>query len=138
MSVFNPLNAAIYSRLVGGTALMALLADSTSVYYQQAPDDATLDYVVFSLQGGGDENLTPHRTKNLLVFVRGYSRTSGAKAGQIDAAADALLHGIELTVTGWQNFWLHRGDDQALVETDQAGHKTHMAGGFYRIRLTKE
>jgi hypothetical protein len=138
MSVFNLLNAAIYTRLVGGTALMALLADSTSVYYQQAPDDATLDYVVFSLQGGGDENLTPHRTKNLLVFVRGYSRTSGAKAGQIDAAADALLHGVELTVTGWQNFWLHREDDQALIETDQAGHKTHMAGGLYRVRLEKE
>ncbi len=138
MSAMNALNAAIYSRLTGGSGLTNLLASSTSVYYQQAPDDAAFNYVVFSLQGGGDENLTPNRTKNLIVFVRGYSQTSPAKAGQIDAAIDTLLNGLALTVSGWTNFWLQREDDLAMTETDQAGKKTHMAGALYRIRLDKE
>lgn len=136
----NALNAAIYTRLtgIGSSALTSLLASATSVYYQQAPDDAAFDYVVFSLQGGGDENLTPNRTKNLVLFVRGYSQTGAAKAGQIDAAADALLHGAALTVTGWTNFWIAREDELALVEIDQAGKKTYMSGGLYRCRLDKE
>lgn len=137
MSAMNALNAAIYSKLTGGSGLIALLATSTSIFYEQAPDDAALDYVVFSLQGGGDENLTPNRTKNLVMFVRGYSQTGAAKAGQIDAACDALLHGSALTVTGWTNFWSAREDDLAAVEVDRAGVKTYMSGGMYRIRLDK-
>lgn len=137
MSVMNALNSALYTRLTTTAAVTALLASATSIFNQQAPDDAPFDYVVFSLQGGGDENLTPNRTKNLLLFVRGYSQTSPAKAGQIDAAIDVALTGMPLTVTGWVNFWLQREDDLAMIETDQAGKKTHMAGAFYRVRLDK-
>ncbi len=55
----NALETALYNTLSGGTALTALLAGGTaapSIYNQQAPDEAAFPYVVFALQGGGDEN----------------------------------------------------------------------------------
>jgi hypothetical protein len=105
------------------------------VYHLVAPKDATLDYVVFSHQGGGDENATGNRTKNLLVFARGYSAVGPAKAGSIDARVDALLHMAPLSVTGWGNFWLAREEDLELVEYDDARVPTYMAGALYRVRL---
>lgn len=137
MSAQNALNAAVYSKLSGGTALTALLATTSSVYYLQAPDGAALDYVVFSYQGGGDENWTSHRTKNLMLFARGYSKTGPAQAGSIDAQIDALLHGTTLTVSGWTNFWTAREEDVSLVETDPAGKHIWMSGGMYRVRAEK-
>lgn len=135
MSIQNALNTAMYSRLSGGTALITALG-GTSIYWLQAPDGASLPYVVFSLQGGGDENITPRRMKNEVYFVRGYSAVS-AQAGSIDALCDSLLHGKALSVSGWANFWLVRENDLANVENTEAGEQVYMSGGFYRIRLDK-
>lgn len=135
MSVHNVLNAALYSTLSGGTALTALLAGTTSVYFEQAPDDAALPYVVWNYQGGGDDNKSPHRTKQIVAFVRGYNQTGPALAGSIDAQIDALLHRQALTVSGWANYWTAREQDLSAVETDAANVKTWMSGGYYRVRL---
>jgi len=136
MSVFNALHTSIYNKLAAGTALTALLNGGTaSLYHQSPPDGATLPYVVWNVQGGGDDNLTAHRTKNVLVFVRGYSSVSAAAAGTIDTQADALLHDQTLSVTGWANFWLAREQDLELAQVTTSGDKTYMAGGIYRIRL---
>lgn len=136
MSAFNALNTAIYSTLSAGTALTALLAGSTSVYNMQAPDGATFDYVLWDLQAGGDDNMTAHRTKNLVLFVRGYSSTSAARAGSIDSQIDALLHKQVLSVSGWSNFWSAREEDVDTVEVTESGNKVYMAGGMYRLRLS--
>lgn len=133
----NELATALYSRLQGGSALTSLLGGTTEIYHLQANELATLPYVVFSLQGGGDENLDANRTKNLVMFVRGYSKVSAAQAGSVDAAADALLHLSPLTVTGWSNIWLSRETDLETVETDPSGQPVYMQGGFYRVHLDK-
>ena len=135
MSAFNAINTTIYSTLSAGTALTALLAGSTSIYNMPAPDGATFDYCVFNLQSGRDDNLTAHRTKNLVVFVRAYSSTSAARAGSIDAQLDALLHKKVLSVSGWSNFWTAREEDVATVEVTEAGNTIWMCGGMYRVRL---
>jgi len=135
MSAFNALNTAIYSTLSAGTTLTALLAGTSAIYNMQAVDGATFDYVVWNTQGGGDDNLTAHRTKNLVLFVRGYSSTSAARAGSIDTQIDALLHKAVLTVSGWSNFWAAREEDVATVEVTESGNKIWMAGGMYRLRL---
>jgi hypothetical protein len=133
----NSLNAAIYSRLTG-TAITSLLAGTTSVYHQQAPENAAYPYVVFSTQGGGDENLTPHRTKNLVLFVRAYSNVSAKNAGSIDAAIDTALHLVPFTgVTGYTGTWLARERDLETVENPPTGGQIFMQGGFYRARLAK-
>lgn len=133
----NALNTAIYGTLSAGTALTALLPGTASIYYQQPPDGTPRPYYVWNIQGGGDENLTPRRTKNLVVYGRAYSDISAAHAGSIDAAADAILHGKNLTVSGWANFWIMRESDIELIENQPSGEKTWSVGGFYRIRLQK-
>lgn len=136
MSAFNAINTTVYSTLSAGTALTALLAGSTSIYNMQAPDGATFDYCVWNLQGGGDDNLTAHRTKNLVLFVRAYSSTSAARAGSIDLQIDALLHKKVLSVSGWSNFWTAREEDIATVEVTESGNTIWMCGGLYRVRLS--
>ncbi len=130
----NALNAGIHNTLKGGTALTSLLG-GTAIYYEQAPDNTPFPYVVFSIQGGGDLNLSPSRMKDILYFVRGYSKTSPANAGSIDAACDALLHGKTLTVTGWNNYNTQRETDIENTEVDSAGQTIYMAGGVYRISI---
>lgn len=135
MSVINALGAAVYSRLSTTSGLTSLLASGSAIYNTQAPDDAALPYVVFSLQGGGDDRESAHRTKNLLLFIRGYTGAGQAAAGTIDAQIDTALNMKPLTVSGWTNFWISREQDFARVEIDEANYKTWMAGAFYRVRL---
>jgi hypothetical protein len=133
----NALNTAIYSRLSGATALTSLLSGTTAIYSNQAPESATYPYVVFSLQSGVDENMTPHRTKNELIFARAYSGNSALQAGSIDAQIDTALHLVPLTVSGWTNFWMVREQDLELVENPPTGGQIFMSGGLYRVRIEK-
>ena len=136
-SEMNALDTAIYSRLQG-TAITSLLAGTTSLYHLQAPENAALPYVVWNIQGGGDENLTQNRTKNLVVFIRAYSENSAALAGSIDDKVDAALsNSSPLTVNGWTNIWLAREQDLETVQLEPSGRQVHMAGGLFRVWLDK-
>ena len=134
----NALNTAIYSRLQGTSGITSLLSGTTAIYNLQAPKNAVYPYIVWSHQGGGDENETANRTKNLLVFIRAYSGASAAQAGSIDAQIDTALHLSPLTVSGWTDFWLAREQDLETVENEPDGQRIYMTGGMYRIRLDKE
>jgi hypothetical protein len=133
----NDVNKAIYEKLSAGTALTALLPGTTSIYHLQAPNNATLPYVVYSLQAGGDENSTPARMRNLLVYVRAYSGNSAKSAGSIDTQIDALLHCGSISVSGYDNFWLHREVDVENIDNQPSGEKAWMQGAFYRCRIQK-
>lgn len=130
----NALDAALYSRLQG-TAITSLLAGTTSIFHLQAPEGASLPYVVFNIQGGGDTNDTANRLKNLVVFVRAYSVNSAAQAGSVDAQIDTALHLAPLTVSGWTNLWLARETDLETVENEPNGRQVFMSGGLYRSIL---
>lgn len=134
MSVINATAAAIYSKLQAGTALTALLSGTTAIYHMQAPDGATLPYVVYNHQAGGPENITPSDMNNDIWQVRSYSDVSAATAGNIDAQVDVLMHGGSLTVTGYTNFWCKRMTNVVLVENTPNG-QIWSCGGLYRIRL---
>ena len=127
------LNAALYSRLQG-TAITSLLSGTTAIYSQQAPENSTLPYIVYNVQGGGDENQSQNRTKNLVVFVRAYA-AQNSTAGSIDAQIDTALHLAPLTVTGWSNFWMARETDLETVENPPTGGQVWMNGALYRCRL---
>lgn len=131
----NALEAALYARLTGGTALTTLLSGTTSVYNQMVPTTETGDCVVFGLTGGGDENLCPQRSQALLYSVKGVSEVSAAKAGTIDAQVDALLHRATLTVTGWANILLRRESEFSFTEKTPEGRHYYHRGGVYRIHL---
>jgi hypothetical protein len=134
----NVLNTAIYSRLQGTSAITSLLAGTTSVYNLQAPEGATYPYIVWNIQGGGDENESRHRTKDLVLFVRAYSGVSAAQAGSIDAQVDTALHLLPLTVSGWTDFWMARETELETVENAPNTKPIYMSGGLYRCRLEKE
>ena len=134
----SAINTAIFGRLTGGTALMALLGGTATpgaINFQNAPDNKALPYVVFDYTARIDENLSPHRTVNAVSFVRAYASTP-VQASQIDAEIDTLLHNKPLTITGvTSNFWLARESSYDIMETDAAGRKIYACGGEYRIRL---
>ena len=133
----NELDTALYTRLQTTAGLTSLLAGTASIYHLQAPEGATLPYVCFSIQGGGDENQSPHRTKNLVVFVRAYSGSSAAQAGSIDAQIDTALHLNPLTVSGWTDLWLARETDLETVQNEPSGRQVWMAGGMFRFMAEK-
>ena len=125
MSILNALAAAIYSRLSG-------LSDAT-IYHLQAPTNAAFPYVVYSLQAGGPENITPSDMHNDVYFVRAYASTA-YQAAAIDAVISTLLLQT-LTVAGYTNYSLTREQDFELVENPPNKQPVFMAGAFYRIRL---
>lgn len=137
MSFSNLVHAALYARMNAATALTALLSGTTAIYHQQAPADAALDYVVFSLQAGPNDNDTAHQVKSPLYFIRGYSGTSAAQAGSIDTQVATLFRHSPLSIAGWSNFWIVKEEDLQNFEVDAAGVTTWMQGGFYRIRADK-
>lgn len=134
MSVYNVLNTSIYSKLTSGTALTNLLAGTTSIYYQQAPDEATLPFVVFSHQAGGPENTNPSDMRRQIVYVRAYASTP-ALAGSIDAQISTLLHRGALSITGYTAMSSWREEEFTLLENLPSGERIYTAGAFYRIQL---
>jgi hypothetical protein len=130
----NSISSAIYLTLQQGTALTALLAGTTSIYKDIAPDNASYPYVVFNLQGGGETNETPNRAKNMVYFIRAYSKTSTANAGNIDTQIDNLLHGKTLSISGRNNFWTAREGEIENTEVLSNGDRVYSAGALYRIR----
>lgn len=130
-NVTGSLEAAIYSKLTGQASLITALG-GTLVYNQMATQPAPDKYCVFQWQGGGDENESPTRMRNLLYTVRGVATTKVA-AGSIDAAIDDALHNQALTITGWSNILTMRQTDINFVEPDSGGVNRYHVGGIYRI-----
>jgi hypothetical protein len=128
------LNTAIYSRLAGGTALTSALG-GTAIYYDTAPDGKALPYVICSIASRVDDNESPHRTQNILAYIRAYASTP-VQANTIDSAVDDLMHNHPLTISGvTSNFWCMREDSFAGTEVDTSTRKVCFSGGQYRIRI---
>jgi hypothetical protein len=142
MTSQNALNTSVFSKL-SGTALGTLTAGGTaspSVFFEQAPDKQALPYVVWSYPSELDENLIPHRMKN--IVLRAYAVAAApAQAGTLDAAIDTLLNGATLTFSGtpvaWTSIWLRRENGYQLVTTAENGVRYYTSGADYRVELTK-
>lgn len=130
----SDLNTAIFGRLAGGTALTTALG-GTAVYFQVAPEGKALPYVVFDWASRLDENESPHRTVNMLAYIRAYASTP-VQASALDAEIDTLMHNKPLTITGVSsNFWCAREMSFDLVEGDPSTRKVYSCGAEYRIRI---
>ncbi len=138
----NPLSAAIYNRLMGGTALTALLAGGTAgtaIYEDHAPFDAALPYVVFNAQAGTwDELEGDARFAEIVYQVQAVSGSAWPKeASAIDAQIDARLHAAPLSVTGYGLLAVRRESDVQYAEV--SGNQTFQhVGALYRIELQKQ
>lgn len=132
---FGAMGTALYAKLSGGTALVAALGGS-AIYADQAPPGATPPYVIFSHQGGGVDPTYAVEMRDNVWFVRTWANDK-ASAALLDGLCEDLLHRQILAVSGWSNFWVWRESDMALVENMPNGSQRYMAGGMYRIRLSK-
>lgn len=123
-------DTALYNKL-NIPAITALLGGQSRIYKSIAPGGATLPYVIYAHDSGGDENETPTRNREVVYSVKAIAATASG-AEQIDEQLDLALHHQTLSITGWTNFWMAREDD--VVSADAS---THTVGGKYRIRISK-
>lgn len=138
MSIQNALNAAIYSRLTGGTALTGLLSGTTSVYFKSVPEGNTdSDFVIFDYGSDLELNIAPGRERDELLLIKGVSKNNPSKAGSIENQIDALIHDQTLTVAGWTNFWIRRETGVSLEEDDD-GDRWYHSGAYFRILLDQD
>ena len=79
----NPVATAIFDKLSAGTALINLLG-GTFIYHMQGPEKKLAPYVVYNLQGGGLENITPKDMWNGVWLVQGVSTQGASAAGSIE------------------------------------------------------
>lgn len=133
----NVASTALYSRLTGTSALTNLLSSTTAVGNQLVSQGTGFPYVIFQEMSEVDDNASPHRTKQILYLVKGVSRTGFAEAGRIDAAIDAALHRLPLTITGWGNYLIRRESSVEYVEPLAGGGFVYHSGGIYRLRITQ-
>ena len=132
------IDAALYSKLTGGTALVAALASGTPIWNSEVPEGSSYPVVVFGLSSGMDDNACPWRNKNMMYFAKAISTTSLAQSGSIDALVDALLNGGTISPTGWACYWMRRASTIRYVEYDPAsGTRYYHTGGIYRVRVVE-
>ena len=131
----NETDTAIYSKLTGGVALMALLADATplSVYSWQAPNTAPYPFVVFNDQADTEDNDTAHQVHNMIYQVRGFTKVNMKAAKAIDYQCRLLLHNASLTVSSHAVLRCERIGSVRFVENQQSTEKVFSAGGLYRL-----
>jgi hypothetical protein len=135
MSTFNAMGSAIFGKLSAGTALTALLPGTASIYNMQARENATYPYVVFSLNAGGPLNITPSDNRELIYWIRCYSKVSAGQAGSIDSQVSNLLHKGSVSISGYSNVFVWREMDAELLETLPNTEPVWMCGGMYRFGL---
>jgi hypothetical protein len=130
-------STALYTTLNGGTALTTALGGTARIYDMQAPDGASLPYVVFQHQGGGPDNITSAGIESNLWLVKVYSNASAKAASDIFALADELLHRKNITIGTANTWWCAREENVKLLENLPNGKRVWMRGGIYRIRTSK-
>jgi len=130
----NAVARALYTKLSNWGDLTTELG-GTKIYELKIPQRVSLPAVRFFYSGGGEENLTPVRSINVVYAVLGVSSVSMKKAGAIAEFIDAALHGKTLTISDWtNNFWTAREGLISFHELGKAGEDIWTAGAYYRIR----
>lgn len=132
MSVLGDFNTGVFNKLSGSSSLITQLG-GTAIYYQVAPDDQAVPYIVFNWQSFMDENQTPSKMFNNILNVRVFA-DDPAEADTIIGTVDSLIDGHTLTISGQTNFFSVRTFTFGDMEAEPNGVKTFVAGGLYRIR----
>ena len=135
--ILGETSEAIFSTLSAGTVLITALG-GTAIYDTQAPEGASLPYIVFNHQGGGPDNITGSNIESNLWLVKAYSATLLSNASSIFNEADKLLHKQSISINGGtvNTWWCCREENVKLVENPPSGKPIFMRGGIYRVRTS--
>lgn len=135
----GPVAAALYAKLTGDSDLTKLLATSTSVYADQAPQGAGYPFVVFNQQSG--PKIFSHvglAFDNPLYLIKGVDKSDTAstvKANQIADRLEALLTDATLTITGRTLAYLRPEQAISYAETVE-GRPVFHRGLLFRLYVT--
>lgn len=130
----NVIEAGLYTRLTGYSALTSVLSTTTAIYNAVAAPAAALSYVIFQHTGGGFENITPSELVNTLYIVKGLA-DDPTEAGTIQGHIKGALHGVTLTVSGYTNFYTRCETEINYTEQMGDGSIVYHRGYTVRIRL---
>jgi uncharacterized protein DUF3168 len=133
----NALSTAITSTLTGDVTLVALLADSLSVYHQIAKNNATFPYIIFNKQSDTEPNDSSHRIVDLIYQIRAYTKTTTKAADAIDARVQELLHNQAIVITGYARLKFKRIGGIEFVEAEPNTEKVYSVGSLFRVTLEK-
>jgi len=135
----NAVDTAIFTKLSADSDILAKLG-SAQIYKLKIPqkEDVTYPAIRFFYAGGGDENLTPTDSLNIVYAVVGVSNVSAKDAGEVADLIHTCLHKQTLTISGWPNqFWTAGEGKIDYYELDEkAGTDYWHAGAYYRIRAS--
>ena len=131
----NPdaIDAALYTKLSGGTALTNLLG-GTAIYQYLAPEGVDPPYVIYQRQSQVPINvLSGVAIEDAVYMVKGVTEgPSAVTAGSVASAIDTLLQDQSLTISGYTHLHLRRESSIDYVETDNGVRYSHR-GATYRI-----
>ena len=133
--IIKPMATALYSKLAGLSAVTTQLANGTaSIHHMLAPKNDEYPFLVYSLQFGGPENITPSDSHEQLWFIRTYDRNQTTAASIAQSIGTALQNGT-ITVGSYQSVIMELDEELEGFEIDSSGNGVFMAGGFYRFLL---
>jgi len=133
----NAIDSALYTKLVGGTALTGLLG-GTAIYQYLAPEGTDPPYVIYQRMSQVPINvLSGVAIEDAVYMVKAVTAQSGTVAGVVNAgsivgAIDTLLQDQALTITGYTHIYLRRESSIDYVENDKGVRYSHR-GATYRI-----
>jgi len=124
----------IYTKLAADSALTAIVG--SRIYDQEAPQNATYPYVVFSFLSGVDLPVAGggRLWSNMLFLVEavGHVSSFGGNLGTAAARIDAVLQASNGSVTDGTISACVREENFRMVE-ELAGEQYRRIGGRYRI-----
>lgn len=134
---------AIYGKLAGDTTLNNLLATpperySKSIYYEEAPDDADLPYVIFNKQSGVPTYTFKQGHAALdeeIWLVKGVDGPT-EDADTVDAISDrldALLTDGSISISGKTQLYLRREGSDIDYPEKVDGQRYLHAGSLFRL-----
>lgn len=135
----NALNSALYTKLNVSslTTLLATTNTPSSIYHEQATNEASYPFVVFNKMSDTNPNDTSHQVYDTIYQVRGFTKTSPAAADAIALAIDNLLNNATLTITGFAVLRLKRIQGLEFVENQPSTDKVYSAGSLFRLTVEK-
>lgn len=137
---FTATRRGIYGKLAGDTTLNNLLATppsaySKSIYFHEAPQNATYPFVIFSKQSGTPTQAfaDPSVFDSDVWLIKGVDRNSSADPAEaIAARIVALLNDATLSISGATNLFLRRQSDVQYPE-DSDGVLFQHVGCLFRL-----